>query len=52
MLEDGSALLKMDPLPDPATIAQFSVTVEPSGGRPEPTGMLYLTGSNPLGPSH
>jgi anti-sigma-K factor RskA len=51
VLEDGSAVLRMDELPDPSSIAQFSVTIEPRGGRLEPTGMLYLTGANPLGSS-
>jgi len=48
VLADGTAILKMDALPDPTSIEEFAVTIEPSGGRPEPTGMLYLTGPNPL----
>ncbi|TKB81730.1 MAG: hypothetical protein E8D45_01665 [Nitrospira sp.] len=31
-------------LPDPAKITKFAVSVEPSGGRPQPTGAIYLMG--------
>ena len=46
--EDGGAVIKMQSLPDPTSIASFQVTIEPEGGQPEPTGMLYLTGQNAL----
>lgn len=46
--KDGSALLSMKALPDLAQIASFEVTIEPAGGRTEPTGMMYLTGPNTL----
>lgn len=46
--EDGSAILRLQALPDPATIAAFQVTIEPAGGRPSPTGMMYLAGLNSL----
>jgi uncharacterized membrane-anchored protein YhcB (DUF1043 family) len=32
-------------LPDFARAKQFAVSLEPSGGRPQPTGPVYLTGS-------
>jgi len=50
--EDGSAVLKMQSLPEPSTINEFKVTIEPSGGQPAPTGMLYLTGANTVGTMH
>lgn len=49
VLEDGSAVLRMEPLPDPASIEEFTVTIEPDGDGAKPTGMMYLTGPNPLG---
>ena len=42
--KDGSKILKLEELPDQDTIASFTVTIEPNGGRPLPTGMMYLTG--------
>ena len=48
VLADGTAILKMDALPNPTSIEEFVVTIEPSGGQEQPTGMLYLTGPNPL----
>lgn len=42
--KDGSTVLKLDEIPDPETIASFSVTIEPNGGQPVPTGMMYLIG--------
>jgi anti-sigma-K factor RskA len=51
VLADGTAILKMDAIPDPTSIEEFAVTVEPSGGQAQPTGMMYLTGPNPLGSS-
>ncbi|MDZ4722927.1 MAG: anti-sigma factor [candidate division Zixibacteria bacterium] len=41
---DGSAVLKMNSLPDPSHIASFQVTIETAGGEEQPTGMMYLTG--------
>ncbi len=40
---DGSASLKLHDLPESAS---FLVTIEPEGGQPVPTGMMYLTGPN------
>jgi len=48
--EDGSAVLKLPGLPDPKTIVEFQVTIEPLGGRTAPTGMQYLQGRNTLRP--
>jgi anti-sigma-K factor RskA len=31
-------------MPDPARITQFAVSLEPEGGRPQPTGDIYLVG--------
>jgi len=31
-------------MPDPARITKFAVSVEPEGGRPQPTGEIYLIG--------
>jgi anti-sigma-K factor RskA len=42
--DDGSGMLSMNAVPDPTEIASFEVTIEPAGGMPEPTGMMYLTG--------
>lgn len=42
--DDGSAMLSMKSLPSLTEIASFRVTIEPEGGMPEPTGMMYLTG--------
>ena len=42
--EDGSAVLKLTGLPSPDQIASISVTLEPAGGLPSPSGMMYLTG--------
>ncbi len=50
--EDGSAVLKMQSLPEPSTINEFKVTIEPRGGQTTPTGMLYLTGVNTVGTMH
>lgn len=43
--DNGSAVLTLTGLPDPAKIASFDVTLEPEGGLTSPTGMMYLTGS-------
>lgn len=40
---DGSASLTLDQIPDMGTFASFDVTIEPAGGAPQPTGMMYLT---------
>jgi anti-sigma-K factor RskA len=31
-------------IPDPTRITKFAVSLEPEGGRPEPTGEIYLAG--------
>jgi anti-sigma-K factor RskA len=31
-------------IPDPARVAKFAVSLEPEGGRPQPTGEIYLAG--------
>jgi anti-sigma-K factor RskA len=41
--DDGSAKLMLDPMPDMGSLASFDVTIEPAGGVPKPTGMMYLT---------
>jgi hypothetical protein len=42
----GSSLLKVKPLPDPARSVQlFAITIEPAGGSPQPTGEMYLRGA-------
>lgn len=45
---DGSAMLALNELYDPSTIAAFQVTIEPEGGQTSPTGMMYLTGPNTI----
>lgn len=45
--EDGMAMLTLNDLLDEGTMPTFLVTIEPEGGQPLPTGMMYLTG-----PSH
>lgn len=42
--EDGSAMLTLDDMPDDNNQPSFLVTIEPEGGQPAPTGMMYLTG--------
>ena len=42
--EDGMAMLTLNDLPDEGTMPNFLVTIEPEGGQPLPTGMMYLTG--------
>ncbi len=46
--ENGEALVKMQSIPKPTSIASFKVTIEPTGGLSQPSGMLYLTGANSL----
>jgi anti-sigma-K factor RskA len=41
--EDGSAKLMLEPMPGIGQFASFDVTIEPAGGMPEPTGMMYLS---------
>ena len=45
---DGSAVLSLQAVPDMSKIASFQVTIEPEGGEPSPTGMMYLTGPDML----
>ncbi|GAB4329334.1 MAG: anti-sigma factor [Candidatus Zixiibacteriota bacterium] len=40
--EDGSAMIMLDEIEE-EEMPQFLVTIEPAGGRPAPTGMMYLT---------
>ena len=42
--EDGRGILNLHDFPDPTSIASYAVTIEPKGGQPSPTGMMYLTG--------
>jgi anti-sigma-K factor RskA len=44
--EDGSYLLTFPLIPDRENIAAFAVTLEPKGGVPQPTGSMYLLGTN------
>lgn len=37
-------LLAIKTLPDPSRITKFAVSLEPEGGRPQPTGDIYLVG--------
>jgi anti-sigma-K factor RskA len=41
--DDGRGILELHNFPDPSSIAAYSVTIEPEGGQPSPTGMMYLT---------
>lgn len=38
------SLLTIKTLPDPSRITKFAVSLEPEGGRPQPTGEIYLAG--------
>ena len=49
---DGTAVIRTGQLDDPRGISEFKVTIEPVGGRPQPEGMLYLTGVNTLDTMH
>ncbi len=42
--KDGMAMLTLNDLPDEGKTPSFLVTIEPAGGQPLPTGMMYLTG--------
>jgi anti-sigma-K factor RskA len=48
--DDGTAMLELDPMPDMDQFASFDVTIEPAGGMPEPTGMMYLTSPTTITP--
>ncbi len=45
---DGTAMLNLETIPAGEEIVGFSVTIEPKGGMPEPTGMLYVKGMDPM----
>lgn len=45
---DGTAMLKMQNIPASEQIVGFSVTIEPMGGMPQPTGMMYVKGMDPM----
>jgi anti-sigma-K factor RskA len=45
---DGTAMLKMKLIPEATHIVGFSVTIEPKGGMPQPTGMMYVKGMDPM----
>jgi anti-sigma-K factor RskA len=45
---DGTAMLNMETIPAGEEIVGFSVTIEPLGGMPEPTGMMYVKGMDPM----
>ncbi len=40
--EDGSAMIMLDEIEE-EEMPEFLVTIEPAGGQPAPTGMMYLT---------
>lgn len=44
---DGSAMFRMDDMPEKFDVASFQVTIEPEGGDRQPTGMMYLQGPMP-----
>lgn len=46
--DNGDAMIKIKTMPDPFSIKSFQVTIEPMGGMPEPTGMMYLDGDNTI----
>jgi len=45
---DGTAMLNMETIPAGEEIVGFSITIEPKGGMPEPTGMMYVKGMDPM----
>jgi anti-sigma-K factor RskA len=45
---DGTAMLNMQTIPAGEEIVGFSITIEPRGGMPEPTGMMYVKGMDPM----
>jgi anti-sigma-K factor RskA len=45
---NGTAMLNMKSIPESTHIVGFSVTIEPQGGMPQPTGMMYVKGMDPM----
>ncbi|HEU4929510.1 MAG TPA: anti-sigma factor [Candidatus Krumholzibacteria bacterium] len=45
---DGTAMLNMKSIPESTHIVGFAVTMEPKGGMPQPTGMMYVKGMDPM----
>jgi len=45
---DGNAMLNMKTIPESTHIVGFAVTIEPKGGMPQPTGMMYVKGMDPM----
>jgi hypothetical protein len=45
---DGNAMLNMKSIPESTHIVGFAVTIEPTGGMPQPTGMMYVKGMDPM----
>ncbi len=45
---DGTAMLTMKSIPESTHIVGFAVTIEPKGGMPQPTGMMYVKGMDPM----
>ena len=44
----GTAMLNMKSIPESTHIVGFAVTIEPKGGMPQPTGMMYVKGMDPM----
>lgn len=44
----GNAMLNMKTIPEATHIVGFAVTIEPKGGMPQPTGMMYVKGMDPM----
>jgi anti-sigma-K factor RskA len=44
----GNAMLNMKAIPESTHIVGFAVTIEPKGGMPQPTGMMYVKGMDPM----
>jgi anti-sigma-K factor RskA len=44
---DGTAMLSVR-ITEPTHIIGFAVTIEPKGGMPQPTGMMYVKGMDPM----
>lgn len=45
---DGTAMLNMKAIPEATHIVGFAVTMEPTGGMPQPTGAMYVKGMDPM----
>ena len=45
---DGTAMLNMKSIPEATHIVGFAVTMEPTGGMPQPTGAMYVKGMDPM----